>query len=107
MVQVPNVYTLEADSAKSMLEAQDFKVVIKSVVNEAQKNTVIETQPARDEMAQYGSTVVMVVSRGPEEQDVIMPDVVGKPIETAKKMLAALLTLNMKRLILLKSWNRY
>lgn len=89
MVQVPNVYTLEADSAKSMLEAQDFKVVIKSVVNEAQKNTVIETQPARDEMAQYGSTVVMVVSRGPEEQDVIMPDVVGKPIETAKKMLSS------------------
>lgn len=88
LVQIPNVYTLEADTAQQMLEGQDFKVVIKSVVNDAEKDTVIETQPARDEMAQYGSTVIMVVSRGPEEQDVIMPDVVGKPYETAKSMLS-------------------
>lgn len=88
MVTIPNVYDLEANTAQTMLETQGLKVKLKSVVNEAQKGTVIETQPARNESVQDGSTVIMVVSRGPEEQDIIMPDVVGKPRDVAEQMLS-------------------
>ncbi len=88
MVTIPNVYDLEATTAQTMLESQGLKVKLKSVVNEAQKGMVIETQPARNESVQDGSTVIMVVSRGPEEQDIIMPNVVGKPRDVAEQMLS-------------------
>lgn len=89
MVTITNVYDLDAVTAQTMIENLGLTVQLKSVVNEAKKNTVIETQPARNESVIKGSTVILVVSRGPEEQDIIMPDVVGKTREVAEQMLSS------------------
>lgn len=89
MVSIPNVYGLDSATAQSMLASNSgFNVIIMSVCDdEVDKDYVIMTDPARNELAEYGSTVYLYVSRGPEEQDVIVPDVVGQDIEKAKELL--------------------
>lgn len=89
MVTIPNVYDLEAKTAQNMLKGNEgFNVVIKSAFDEkVEKDYVIMTEPARYEQAEFGSTVYMYVSRGPEIQEVIVPDVVGKNLDAAKTLL--------------------
>ncbi|MGN0553769.1 MAG: PASTA domain-containing protein, partial [Oscillospiraceae bacterium] len=89
MVSIPNVYGLDSATAQSMLASNNgFNVIIMSVCDdEVDKDYVIMTDPPRNEQAEYGSTVYLYVSRGPEEQEVIVPDVVGQDIEKAKELL--------------------
>ncbi len=89
MVTIPNVYGVDSATAQSMLASNSgFNVIIMSVCDdEVDKDYVIMTDPPRNEQAEYGSTVYLYVSRGPEEQDVIVPDVVGQDIEKAKELL--------------------
>lgn len=88
LVTVNNVYELDSNTAQSMLRDAGFNVIIKSVFDdEVEKDMVIMTDPARNEKAVKGSTIYLYVSRGPEEQDVIVPDVVGYNIDAAKTLL--------------------
>ena len=89
MVPIPNVYGLDSETAQSMLASNSgFNVIIMSVCDdEVDKDIVIMTDPPRNEQAEYGSTVYLYVSRGPEEQEIIVPDVVGQDIEKAKELL--------------------
>ncbi len=89
MVTIPNVYGVDSATAQSMLASNSgFNVIIMSVCDdEVDKDYVIMTDPPRNEQAEYGSTVYLYVSRGPEEQDVIVPNVVGQDIEKAKELL--------------------
>ena len=95
MVTVPNVYELDSTNAQTMLRDNNgFNVIIKSVFDdEVDKDLVIMTDPARNEVAEYGSTIYMYVSRGPEEQDIIVPEVVGYTIDDARKLLDKKLTI--------------
>ncbi|MCH5349159.1 MAG: Stk1 family PASTA domain-containing Ser/Thr kinase [Oscillospiraceae bacterium] len=87
MVTVPNVYDLASDDAQNMLK-EDFNVIIKSVFDEnVPKGNVIMTDPPRNEKRAYGSTINMYVSRGPEEQDISVPNVVGRSLEEAELLL--------------------
>lgn len=94
MVVVPNVYDQDSTTAQTILKNNyDFDVKIYSVFDDkVEKDMVIMTDPARNEEVEYGSTIFMYVSRGPEEQDVIVPEVVGYDIETAKTMLGGKFT---------------
>lgn len=89
MVSIPNVYGLDSATAQNMLANNEgFNVIIMSVCDdEVDKDYVIMTDPARNEQAEYGSTVYLYVSRGPEEQDVIVPNVVGQDLDKAKELL--------------------
>ncbi|MGN1135636.1 MAG: Stk1 family PASTA domain-containing Ser/Thr kinase [Oscillospiraceae bacterium] len=89
MVTIPNVYGVDSATAQSILASNNgFNVIIMSVCDdEVDKDYVIMTDPPRNEQAEYGSTVYLYVSRGPEEQDVIVPNVVGHDIEEAKELL--------------------
>lgn len=89
MVTIPNVYGVDSATAQSILASNNgFNVIIMSVCDdEVDKDYVIMTDPPRNEQAEYGSTVYLYVSRGPEEQDVIVPDVVGHDIDEAKELL--------------------
>ena len=77
MVIVPNVYSLEPNTATSMLKGAGLNVSIVMQNSDIDKNTVIETDPPRNAEAEIGSTVLMYVSLGPEIYDVVMPNVVG------------------------------
>lgn len=94
MVVVPNVYDQDSVTAQTILKSNyDFDVKIYSVFDDkVEKDMVIMTDPARNEEVEYGSTIFMYVSRGPEEQDIIVPEVVGYDIDTAKTMLGGKFT---------------
>ena len=87
MVTVPNVYDVDSDTAQNMLK-ENFNVIINSVFDEnVPKGNVIMTDPPRNEKRAYGSTINMYVSRGPEEQDITVPNVVGRKLEEAELLL--------------------
>ncbi len=87
MVNVPNVYSLEANTATSMITAEGLKVSLVMQNSDADENTVIKTEPERNTQTEIGSTVIVYVSLGPEIYDVVMPDVVGLNMVDAEKML--------------------
>lgn len=88
-VPVSNVYDLDSDTAMTILKDNDrFNVKIMSEFHETvPKGYVIMTDPPRNEMVDYGSTILMYVSRGPEEQDIIVPDCRGYTFEEAQTLL--------------------
>lgn len=89
MVTVPNVYDLDSSNAMTMLKDNDgFNVIITSVTDEkVPKDHVVMTKPAQGEKAPAGSTVYMYVSRGPEIQEVPVPQCIGYTFEEAKTLL--------------------
>ncbi|MBD5139257.1 MAG: Stk1 family PASTA domain-containing Ser/Thr kinase [Ruminococcus sp.] len=89
MVTVSNVYDIDSNTAMNMLKDNDgFNVLIKSVTDEnVPKDYVVKTEPAKGEKAEYGSTVYMYVSRGPEVQDVVVPQCIGYKLEEATTLL--------------------
>lgn len=89
MVTISNVNGIDSGTASTMLKDNDgFNVIIKSVTDEeVPKDYVVKTEPAQGEKAPAGSTVYMYVSRGPEEQDVPVPNCVGRTLEEAKQLL--------------------
>lgn len=90
MVNVPNVYSLPANTAESMINGSKLKVSIVMQNSDAEKNTVIKTEPERNASVEIDSTVIMYVSLGPEIYDVIMPNVVGTKKEEAQANLEKL-----------------
>ncbi len=87
MVVVPNVYSLEANTAESMINSAQLKVSIVMQNSDAEKNTVIKTEPERNTEAEVNSTVIMYVSMGPFIEDEYMIDVVGmKKAEAVSKL---------------------
>lgn len=90
MVMVPNVYSLPADTAKSMINGNNLKVSIVMQNSDAEKNTVIKTEPERNTEVEINSTIIMYVSLGPEIYDIIMPNVVGMNKDDAKTKLETL-----------------
>lgn len=89
MVTIPNVYELDSNTALNMLKDNEgFNVIITSVFDETvPKDQVIMTDPPREEKVAYGSTIRMYVSRGPEEQDVKVPECIGYTLDEAKILL--------------------
>ena len=87
MVTVTNVYDQESNTAQSLLKQQGFNVSIMFQISDVEKDTVIKTEPERNESIEYGSTVIMYVSQGPEIQDVIMTDVTGLYYDEAEALL--------------------
>ncbi len=87
MVNVPNTYTIEANTATSMIEGQGLKYSLVMQNSEEEKNHVIKTDPERNTLVEVGSTVIEYVSLGPEEYNIVMPDVVGMEVVEAVQLL--------------------
>lgn len=95
MVTIPNVYELDSNTALNMLKDNEgFNVIITSVFDESiPKDQVIMTDPPRNDKVAYGSTIRMYVSRGPEEQDVKVPQCIGYTLDEAKVLLGEKFTI--------------
>ncbi len=99
MVVIPNVYEISSEDARSILESNEgFNVIIKSVFDEKiEKNQIVMTDPARYEEAEYGSTVYLYVSRGPEVQDIVVPNLINQNLTVAQDLLKDKLTIQIMR----------
>jgi beta-lactam-binding protein with PASTA domain/predicted Ser/Thr protein kinase len=82
---VPNVTGIELSAAIASLQNQGFEVDVQRVVSEAPKDRVLRQDPQPGKKVDEGSTVTLVVSGGPGQVGV--PDVVGKGLKEARRML--------------------
>jgi eukaryotic-like serine/threonine-protein kinase len=83
---IPFVRGSPRATAEKRLKAAGFKVDVRREFNdEVQENRVIETSPSERSRLERGSTVTLVVSRGPRTVEV--PDVVGKDRDEAERLL--------------------
>src|SRR5215207_10140366 len=83
---IPFVRGSSRATAERKLKAAGFKVDVRREFNdEVKENRVIETSPSERSRLERGSTVTLVVSRGPRTVEV--PDVVGKDRDEAERLL--------------------
>ncbi len=83
---IPFVRGSPRATAERRLKQAGFKVDVRREFNEEVKeNRVIETSPSERSRLERGSTVTLVVSRGPRTVEI--PDVVGKDRDEAERML--------------------
>lgn len=82
-IEVQDLTERTADAAERQLKKDGFKVSKTYTEDDVvAKDYVIRTIPAAHEMAPQGSTVVLVISMGPEDTIMYMPKFVDMPIET-------------------------
>jgi serine/threonine-protein kinase len=88
-VPVPDVTNQPFDQAKAAIEAQGFKTARADdeFSNTVAAGSVVRTSPAANQNAEYGSTVQIVVSKGPDL--VALPDVTTLPLGAALAQLEA------------------
>jgi serine/threonine-protein kinase len=83
---IPFVRGSPRATAERRLKAAGFKVDVRREFNEeVPANRVIETSPSERSRLERGSTVTLVVSRGPRKVEV--PDVVGRSRDEAERLL--------------------
>jgi beta-lactam-binding protein with PASTA domain/predicted Ser/Thr protein kinase len=83
---VPSVAGLPRDEAEQQLQAAGFEVrVEREFSDDVERGRAIGTQPGPGSVIERGTTVVLQVSRGPEQVEV--PDVVGEGEEDARSAL--------------------
>jgi beta-lactam-binding protein with PASTA domain len=88
-VTVPDVVDLEADTAGDLLTGAGLKVSVDDEFSATvPEGSIISQSPAADEVVPAGTTVTIVVSRGPKQ--FAMPDVVGKTRAVAVAQLESL-----------------
>lgn len=83
---VPDVSDMSVSEAEKRLKLDGF--VVRSTYEESDdipKDYVIRTEPSAHEMAEQGSTVVLVVSLGPKNIVVNVPKFVGLPLNVAEQ----------------------
>ncbi len=84
-VTVPNVVGQAYDSAASALQGQGFAVAKKLVDSEQPAGVVVDTDPKPNSSVAPGSSITLLVSKGPKEQQV--PSVENLDVDSAKSVL--------------------
>jgi eukaryotic-like serine/threonine-protein kinase len=84
-VSVPNVVGQAYDSAASMLQGQGFAVAKRLVDSDQPAGVVVDSDPKPGSSVAPGSSITLLVSKGPKEQQV--PSVENLDVDTAKGIL--------------------
>jgi serine/threonine-protein kinase len=85
---VPDVRSLEAERARTVLETSGFVVAMDTMESEVERGRVIDVFPPPDSVIPLPSEVRLVVSTGPPV--VVMPFVLGMQEEDARTLLDSL-----------------
>jgi eukaryotic-like serine/threonine-protein kinase len=84
---VPSVVGLQQSVAQSRLEARGFVVDVDTRNADEPEGQVLDQSPGEGSRIEEGSRVTIVVSTG--AGSVVMPDVIGQPVDTARSTLLA------------------
>lgn len=88
--KVPEVKGLKSDVASQRVTAEGLQVEIVEVAdNDTAKDYVIKAEPSEGTEVAEGSIVKLLVSKGPDEEEVSVPAVIGKDIEAARSEIIA------------------
>ncbi|MBQ9375259.1 MAG: Stk1 family PASTA domain-containing Ser/Thr kinase [Ruminococcus sp.] len=84
MIQIPDVKNKKSDIAESELISAGFTPVLRETYdNDVAKGLVIRTEPGAGQEAPSNSEVLVIVSKGPFESDLKVPNVIGLTKEKA------------------------
>ena len=86
-VTLSNLSNMEVEAAKNYLTGLGLVPEVKNKVDDTTKGYVINSVPASGESVFPGDTVILYVSLGPEQQDVIVPKLVGYTDTEADRIL--------------------
>ena len=85
-ITLPNLSNSELSTAEAYLAQEGLKADIKNKVDDTTKGYVINTVPEAGATVFPGDTVILYVSLGPEQQEVLVPNFVGKTQEEAMRL---------------------
>lgn len=95
MVEVPDVVNLELQKAQMILDEKGLKIIVEDEKFHptTKKNRVIYQKPTVGETVEKGTTVRIVLSKGPEAnigntKEIVVPSVIGFDINQAKVYLS-------------------
>jgi len=94
-VKIPDVENLELQKAEMILDEKGLKVIVEDerFHPTTRRNRVIYQKPAAGQNAEKGSTVRVVLSKGPQEDaeggtEIVVPSVIGFDVNQAKVYMA-------------------
>ncbi len=92
MSEVPDVYGLPLAQATITLQKAGFQAgdIVWMKVDSLPKNTAIETIPSHGATLPAGAKVSIAVNQGEEQNILIMPSLVGLPLDRARERLESL-----------------
>ncbi|HEV7647611.1 MAG TPA: Stk1 family PASTA domain-containing Ser/Thr kinase [Actinophytocola sp.] len=85
-VDVPDFTGQNVDAARGNLENLGFKVEVNEVDSDQDKGTVVDQDPKNTKVAP-GSTVRLDVSKGQDDNQFTMPNIIGKTLQEAEGQL--------------------
>ncbi len=95
MVEIPDVENLELHKAEMIMDEKGLKIITEDEKFHptTKKGRVIYQKPTAGETAERGSTVRVVLSKGPQEkvkvgEEIVVPSVIGFDINQAKVYLS-------------------
>lgn len=90
-VVIPDVSNYTVNDAKDKLEREPFGLLISGTTSQysdsIEKDKVMGTDPVVGSSVQKGTSVILVISKGPKEELVTVPNIAGKKEEVALELL--------------------
>lgn len=87
LVEIDDYTNRNIDDAETLIKKQGLDLrIIKEENETVTANCIIKTDPPARSMVEKGTVVTCYVSLGSAEQELLMPDLVGKTIEEALKL---------------------
>lgn len=87
-INVPSVLMLSEGEATVTLQNEKLKVVKEEDFDDTiKKGMVISQNPQSGSMAPEGSEITIIISKGAEENEVEVPNILGKTVEVARESL--------------------
>lgn len=90
MIEVPKLVGRSLRDAKFVLEQRNLQIgeVVKQFSNEFPEDVIIRQVQQPGSKVKKSTKIDLIVSNGPQVGDIIIPDLIGKKVEEAKKILA-------------------
>lgn len=90
MIEVPKLVGRSLRDAKFVLEQRNLQVgeIVKQFSNEFPEDVIIRQIQQPGSKVKKSTKIDLIVSNGPQVGDIIIPDLIGKKVEEAKKILA-------------------
>ena len=87
-VEVPDVAGDKESKAKDKLNSHGFQIKTKEEFSDTVKEgRVVEQSPKGGKSVDYGSTVTLIISKGPEIKQVSVPSLIGRSQQEARALL--------------------
>jgi serine/threonine-protein kinase len=91
LIKMPNLCKMKLSEAKNHLQKNGLLLgKLSWIFSDEAKNTIITHTPLPGSLVQKGSKVNLLVSKGEREQEIVMPNLIGREIREVERVLKKL-----------------